>query len=749
MEERNRKKKESMETRIIEALRREGKPIAPETLLEEFEEKDQAAAAIERLLAEGRLILTRKKRLALPEQTGLIYGRIQGNARGSAFFIPEDGSEDLFIPAELMHGAMHGDKVWVRPTDNVSRSGRNEAEVMLAAVRAQTAVVGLFEADSAMGGGYVIPDDPRLYLDVLISPANVKNAKHGDKVVAKITRYADGRRPLAGEITEVIGAKSEAGTDILSIIRRLELPESFSKGAMRQARQLNKPVNADTAALREDLRGRLVITIDGADAKDLDDAVSLTKLSDGFLLGVHIADVSEYVQQGTLLDQEAYKRGTSVYFPDRVLPMFPQDVSNGVCSLNEKEDKLTLSCIMRLDEAGKVLSHRIAETVIRTTHRMTYEDVNAMFDGDEALRTQYADVWPMLGEMRQLMGKLNENRMKRGSIDFDLDEAEIVLDDKGRAVDVKCAVRGTANRMIEEFMLLANETVAKHAAAMGIPFVYRVHETPDKTKLADLNTFLNTLGYGVKNLTSVKPAAFQRILLKVKGTKDEALVSRVTLRAMKKARYAAENLGHFGLAADYYCHFTSPIRRYPDLTAHRMLKALLHGELESAKVERLREQMPEIAAHCSEREIAAMEAERAADDLKKCEFMQTKIGCVENGVISGVAQYGFFVRLSNTVEGMVRAAAIPGDYYVCDEKNYRITGKSSGRSFRVGDMVRVKVDAVDLTACTIDFRLATGTRNENTGKQQEKKPEAGPPAPKEEKRSPQRRRRVAQKKKKV
>ncbi len=739
-----------METTIIEALRREGKPIAPETLLEEIEDKNAAAAAIERLLGEGRLILTRKKRLALPEQTGLIYGRVQGNARGTAFFIPEDGSEDLFIPAELMHGAMHGDKVWVRTTENLSRSGRTEAEVVLTAVRAQSTVVGLFEADAALGGGYVVPDDPRLYMDVLISPAGVKNAKHGDKVVAKITRYADGRRPLSGEITEVLGAKSDAGSDMLSIIRRLELPEAFSKAAMRQARQLNKPVEEAVAAFREDLRDKLIITIDGADAKDLDDAVSLVKLADGYLLGVHIADVSEYVQQGTALDQEAYKRGTSVYFPDRVLPMFPPDISNGACSLTEGQDKLTLSCMMRLDDAGKVLSHRIAETVIRTARRMTYENVNAMFDGDEALRTQYKDVWPMLETMRELMAKLNNNRMKRGSIDFDLDEAEIVLDEKGRAVDVKCAVRGTANRMIEEFMLLANETVAKHAAALGMPFVYRVHETPDKTRLADLNTFLNTLGYGVKNLASVKPMAFQRILLKVKGTKDEALVSRVTLRAMKKARYAAECLGHFGLAAEYYCHFTSPIRRYPDLTAHRMLKAMLHGEMSKERMEKENERMPELAAHCSARELAAVEAERAADDLKKCEYMQDRIGAVETGLVSGVAQYGFFVRLSNTVEGMVRAASIPGDYYICEEKNYRIVGKNTGRAFRMGDMVRVKVEAVDIAACTIDFRLATGTRTESAAKSQESKPETiASAAPKEEKRNGQKRRRVAQKKKKV
>lgn len=682
--------------------------MAPEALMECFSEKDEAASAIEKLLLEGRLLLTRKKKLALPEQTGLVYGRIQGSARGYGFFIPEDGSPDMFIPADAMHGAMHNDMVWARAAETASHNGTQEAEVALIAVRALAVIVGTYEQEGA-GNGYVVPDEPRVNSDMLIEAGKSLNAQNGDKVVAKILRYPDGRRPMQGEITEILGTKDDAKADILSIIRRLELPDVFPKNVTRQARALNKPVPAETAALREDLRDKLVITIDGADAKDLDDAVSLTRLADGWLLGVHIADVSAYIQEDSALDQEAYKRGTSVYFPDRVLPMFPKEISNGACSLNEAEDKLTLSCIMRLDAKGEAVSHRMTQTVIRTTHRMTYGDVNAMLKGDASLCEKYADVLPMLRDMQELAQLLYDKRVRRGCLDFDLDEAEITLDAKGRAVDIKTAERGVSNRMIEQFMLEANETVAAHAASMEIPMMYRVHETPDKDRLNELNIFLNTLGLGVKNIKGAKPALLQKIIYRAKGTKDEALVSRVMLRSMKKARYAPECLGHYGLAAQYYCHFTSPIRRYPDLVVHRMMKLLLSGEMTQEKSEHYKNLMEEMARHCSDRELVAMEAERAADDLKKCEYMASRIGTIEKGIITGVAQYGFFVRLGNTVEGMVRAASLTGDFFVCDERNYRMVGRNTGRAFRLGDEVRVRVAAVDVSAGTIDFELAAGT----------------------------------------
>lgn len=713
---------QEMETLLLETLRRSGSPAAPEALLEPLEDSDQGAAAIERLLSTGRVMLTRKRKLALPEQMGLRYGRVQGNARGFGFFIPADGTPDLFLPADAIHGAMHGDMVWVRQTDQISRGGNPEAEVALIASRGQKRIVGAFEDDEGAGGGYVVPDDTRLYMDVLIRPGDVDGAKQGDKVVAEILQYPDGRRPLTGRVVEVLGSKEKAGTDILSIIRRMDLPDAFSKAAARQARNLNKPVTPGEIARREDLRALPCITIDGADAKDLDDAVSLVPLEGGnCLLGVHIADVSHYVTPQSPLDQEAYKRGTSVYFPDRVLPMLPKEISNGVCSLNPNTEKLTLSCIMELDPAGKVVSHRLAETVIRTRYRMTYEDVNAMFDGDKGLLEQYKDIWPMLSNMGALMEKLRSRRFKRGSMDFDLAEAKLVLDKKGHTVDVALCERGISNQMIEEFMLLANETVANHARQMGIPFLYRVHETPDKEKLQQLNTFLHTLGYGIKSLNNLRPATLQKVLLASKGTKEEAVISRVTLRALRKARYAPECLGHFGLAMADYCHFTSPIRRYPDLTVHRLLKAMLHGELDETQRADWAQRMEEIAQHCSQRELAALEAERAADDLKKCEYMKDRIGTVETGIISGVAQYGFFVQLPNTVEGMVRIGSMEDDYYILDEQNYRMVGRSTGKVYRLGDQVTIRVTGADLETGNVDFVL-----ERSAGSQGKKKDGEGP-----------------------
>ena len=713
---------QEMETLLLETLRRSGNPAAPEALLEPLEDPDQGAAAIERLLSTGRVMLTRKRKLALPEQMGLHYGRVQGNARGFGFFIPADGTPDLFLPADAIHGAMNGDMVWVRQTDQISRGGNPEAEVALIASRGQKKIVGTFEDDEGAGGGYVVPDDTRLYMDVLIRPGDVDGAKQGDKVVAEILQYPDGRRPLTGRVVEVLGSKEKAGTDILSIIRRMDLPDDFSKTAARQARNLNKPVASEEIARREDLRALPCITIDGADAKDLDDAVSLVMLKGGnCLLGVHIADVSHYVTPQSPLDQEAYKRGTSVYFPDRVLPMLPKEISNGVCSLNPNTEKLTLSCIMELDPAGKVVSHRLAETVIRTRYRMTYEDVNAMFDGDKGLLEQYKDIWPMLSNMGALMEKLRNRRFKRGSMDFDLAEAKLILDKKGHTVDVKLYERGISNQMIEEFMLLANETVANHARQMGIPFLYRVHETPDKEKLQQLNTFLHTLGYGIKSLNNLRPATLQKVLLASKGTKEEAVISRVTLRSLRKARYAPECLGHFGLAIGDYCHFTSPIRRYPDLTVHRLLKAMLHGELDEKQRADWAQRMEEIAQHCSQRELAALEAERAADDLKKCEYMKDRIGTVETGIISGVAQYGFFVQLPNTVEGMVRIGSMEDDYYILDEQNYRMVGRSTGKVYRLGDQVTIRVTGADLETGNVDFVL-----ERSAGSQGKKKDGEGP-----------------------
>ena len=496
--------------------------------------------------------------------------------------------------------------------------------------------------------------------------------------------------------------------DTSSIIERMELPNRFTKAALRQARALNKPVDGGLIAGREDLRAELIFTIDGADAKDLDDAISLAKSEQGYSLGVHIADVSEYVNENTPLDREAYKRGTSIYFPDCVLPMLPEDISNGVCSLNPSEDKLALSCIMEIDFSGEVNSYRLTETVIKSRRRLTYEDINAMFAGDDFIKAELADIALTLDDMKALANLLYRRRINRGSLDFDLDEAKIILDESGDVLDVVLHRRGVADGIIEEFMLIANETVAKHAMDTGVPFIYRVHEKPDKTKLDELTAFVGMMGYGFKYIGNPQPKTLQKILNKVKESKERDIISRAMLRSLKKARYSHEPLGHFGLAARHYCHFTAPIRRYPDLMAHRLIKGMLHNTITDERKKVYEAAMPELAGFCSEREIAAVEAERTALNMKKCEYMQSRIGAVETGVISGVAQFGIFVRLNNTIEGMVRAASIPGDYYTFDGRNHRMVGKHRGRVFKLGDEARIRVTGVDMTNFNIDFELAEG-----------------------------------------
>ncbi len=697
-----------MEDRIIAVLSQAGKPLSLEAVAEQLgAELPVLEAAVQALMGSGKVLITRKRRLALPEQTGLLYGKIQGHARGFGFFRPEDGSADAFIPADGMHGAMNGDMVWARLTDQVSRNGSPEAEVCAIVKRAYSQIVGTFEQEDK-AGGYVVPDDTRLPMDVMIPADRTLKAKPGDKVVAQVLQFPDGRRPILGAIREVLGNKDDAGTDVLSIIRQFQLPEQFSKGAARQAKLLKQTVAKDAYISRENLKGKCIVTIDGADSRDLDDAVSLERFKNGnYYLGVHIADVSAYVKEGSALDRDALERGTSVYFPDRVIPMLPVELSNGICSLNEGSDRLTLSCFMEIDQTGKVLSHRIAETMICSRHRLVYDDVTKLLQGDEEQLKRYDDIAPMLKDLETLAGVLNAKRVKRGSIDFDLDETKIAVDAQGRPVQVGKAERGIANRIIEECMLIANETVAEHVALLNLPFLYRVHETPEKEKLAELNVFLQTLGYGIRNVKDIQPRALQRVLESAKGTKEENIVSKVVLRSMKRARYCEACLGHFGLAAKHYCHFTSPIRRYPDLMGHRILKEMIHGELNAKRVEALNAKLPEMARQCSEREKIATDAERAVEDLKKCEYMKERIGETWAGVIAGVTSFGFFVELANTVEGLVKMTSLDDDYYVYDEKNYRMVGRSSGRVYRLGDEVKVRVVAVDMEAHNIDFELAT------------------------------------------
>ncbi len=694
--------------KITEVLREAGRPLAAESIIELLEDEDpeQIRLAIEEMEEALELLPTRKAKLALPEQVGLLRGRMQGNARGYGFVIPEDGSQDLYIAAEAMHGAMHGDTVYAKPVaQRYGNSDRVEGEVIAVICRKYRTVVGTYLS------GYVVPDERRISCDLLVQKGG-KSVPQGVKVVAKITAYPDGRKPLAGVVTEVLGKPGDQGVDVMSVIRRLGIRETFPRQVIDEAAAMPRVVTDEEIAGREDWRDRQVVTIDGRDSKDFDDAVSIERLKNGnWVLGVHIADVTQYVKKGAPLDKEARIRGTSVYFADRVIPMLPEQLSNGICSLNEGVNRLTLSCVMEVNSEGRVVSHRIVETVIRSLHRLVYDDVSALLAGDEAQLQKYSDIAPMLRELEALQKVLYQKRMARGSIDFELAESNIVLNEQGQAVDLKKAERGIANRIIEECMLLANETVAAHMNQAKLPYIYRVHETPDPEKMRELNVFLHSLGYGMALNGAVRPAVLQKAVESSKGSEEEAIVGRLILRSMQKARYCEECLGHFGLACRNYTHFTSPIRRYPDLVGHRILKQMLHGALDIRQQKRWQILLPEIATETSEKERSAMEAERAVDDLKKCEYMASKVGEEYHGVISGVLSFGMFVELSNTAEGLVRMQSLNDDYYELDEKNYRLVGRRTGRIYRLGDPVTVRVAAVDLPTTSIDLELKTDYDN--------------------------------------
>ena len=633
-------------------------------------------------------------------RSGQLAGRMQCTARGFGFFVPDDGSEDWYISQESMHGAMHGDRVLARRLG--SRRGGIEGEVTAVETRAWTQIVGTVD------GGCVVPDERRIPY-VLVPVRGGRRVSDGDRVVARIEQYPDGRRPMLGRVTEVLGRRGEAGVDVLAVVRRFGIRDTFPKAVRDAAAALPQAVLPEALVGRLDLRGLCTVTIDGAHSKDFDDAVSLERLEGGQVrLGVHIADVCAYVRPGSAIDREARLRGTSVYFADRVIPMLPEELSNGICSLNEGEDRLTLSCLMDIDPSGRVTAYSLAESVIRSRHRLVYEDVTALIEGDPAQRERYADVAPMLLDLAALQKRLYARRHARGSIDFDIAESEIELDAEGRAVGLAPAVRGIANRVIEECMLLANETVAAHMRTRNSPCLYRVHEPPDPDRLRELNVFLQTLGYGIRMGDQVQPRSLQRVVEQAAGSPEESIVSRLMLRSMQRARYSERPLGHFGLALRDYCHFTSPIRRYPDLMVHRILKWSLHGALSGRRAVSLAETLPALANATSAAERSAMEAERAVDDLKRCEYMQQQLGETFDGVISGVTGGGLFVELTNTAEGFVPLNTLMDDWYRAEPRRYRVVGERTGRVYRLGDRVRVQVVRVDMDTATIDLQLEPG-----------------------------------------
>ena len=669
------------------------------------EDREKFENLINELIAEGRVFETKKGKLASPKDLQMATGTFIGHARGFGFVTPDAGGEDIFIPASETMGAMQKDRVLYKMLHKAEKGKKADGVIVRILERGQQRIVGTFEAGSK-GYGFVVADDKKIAKDIFISRENTKGAVTGHKVVVEITDYGEDRRNPEGKVIEILGHINDPGVDILSVIRRYELAVEFPEEVYAEIEHLGTEVAEADKKGREDLRDLLTITIDGADAKDLDDAVSLKRLGNGnFELGVHIADVSHYVRENTALDKEAYARGTSVYLVDRVIPMLPHKLSNGICSLNPHVDRLALSCLMEVNGRGEVVSHRILESVINSDYRMTYTAVREILeDGTPALLEQYAEILPMLEDMEEMRQILGEKRRKRGSVNFDLPESKIILDENGKPIDIKPYEKSIATNMIEEFMLVCNETIAENSFWQEMPFMYRSHQEPDEDKLEKMEQFLRGFGYYLRKKDGeIHPRELQKVLQKAEETDEERIITRMVLRSMMQARYTAENGGHFGLAAKYYCHFTSPIRRYPDLEIHRMIKKMLHGELDEKASVYYRRKMPDWAKHCSKQERVAEDAERDTDALKKVEFMEDKVGQIYEGIISGVTNWGIYVELPNTIEGMVALSQMDDDYYEFDEKKMLVFGKRTKKSYRLGDKVVVSVAKVDRMMGTIDF----------------------------------------------
>ena len=672
------------------------------------EDREKFENLINELIAEGRVFETKKGKLASPKDLQMATGTFIGHARGFGFVTPDAGGEDIFIPASETMGAMQKDRVLYKVLHKAEKGKKADGVIVRILERGQQRIVGTFEAGSK-GYGFVVADDKKIAKDIFISRENTKGAVTGHKVVVEITDYGEDRRNPEGKVIEILGHINDPGVDILSVIRRYELAVEFPEEVYAEIEHLGTEVAEADKKGREDLRDLLTITIDGADAKDLDDAVSLKRLGNGnFELGVHIADVSHYVRENTALDKEAYARGTSVYLVDRVIPMLPHKLSNGICSLNPHVDRLALSCLMEVNGRGEVVSHRILESVINSDYRMTYTAVREILeDGTPALLEQYAEILPMLEDMEELRQILGEKRRKRGSVNFDLPESKIILDENGKPIDIKPYEKSIATNMIEEFMLVCNDTIAENSFWQEMPFMYRSHQEPDEDKLEKMEQFLRGFGYYLRKKDGeIHPRELQKVLQKAEETDEERIITRMVLRSMMQARYTAENGGHFGLAAKYYCHFTSPIRRYPDLEIHRMIKKMLHGELDEKASVYYRRKMPDWAKHCSKQERVAEDAERDTDALKKVEFMEDKVGQIYEGIISGVTNWGIYVELPNTIEGMVALSQMDDDYYEFDEKKMLVFGKRTKKSYRLGDKVVVSVAKVDRMMGTIDFAFA-------------------------------------------
>ncbi|WP_373279323.1 ribonuclease R [Alkalihalobacterium bogoriense] len=663
----------------------------------------------------GLIVRTRSNRYGLPDKMNLVRGRVQANAKGFAFIIPEEEFEgkDVYVSNLDLGNAMNGDTVLVRLHPK-STGARPEGEVIRIIERGLKEVVGTF-VDSEHYG-FVVADDKRIPNDIFIPKNADKGAVEGHKVVVKITKYPEGKMSAEGEVVTILGHKNDPGIDILSIIHKHGLPGEFPQDVIDQAEKVPDSISEDEIGKRRDLRDKTIVTIDGADAKDLDDAVNVEKLDNGnYKLGVHIADVSYYVKEGSPIDLEARERATSVYLVDRVIPMIPHRLSNGICSLNPKVDRLTLSCEMEITPDGQVVHHEIFESVIRTTERMTYKDVrDILTEADEEVMKRYEPLIPFFKLMEELAAILRKKRFERGAIDFDFKEAKVLVQEDGKPTDVVIRERSVAEKLIEEFMLAANEAVAEHFHWMKVPFIYRIHEDPDAEKLTKFLEFITNFGYVVRgNANTVHPRALQKLLEEVRGEPEETVISTVMLRSMQQAKYDPHSLGHFGLSTEFYTHFTSPIRRYPDLIVHRLIRTyLVEGRVDEQTQSLWNEKLPEIAKHSSEMERRAVEAERETDEVKKAQYMEDKIGETFTGMISGVTNFGLFVELENTIEGLVHVSYLTDDYYHYDEKQYAMIGERTGNVFRIGDGLEVRCVNVNVDEASIDFEIVgmTGER---------------------------------------
>ena len=707
---------EELREQIITFFKEESeRPLTVDEIMDRIEldsnDSQLFASVIKTLNAleqDGELILTRKNRYSIPERIGLIKGTIQMHKKGFAFLLPdEEGQSDIYINPTDLKGAMNRDRVFVRIVTEQIGDRRVEGVVEQIIERHSTRIVGTYEDKGSFG--FVIADDKRIPNDIFIKKSESLGAVTGHKVIVNITKFPEGTMSAEGKIVEILGHKNDPGMDILSIIHKYDIAIDFPNEVMDQAQRIPEKIKPSELENRRDLRDKQIVTIDGADAKDLDDAISVEKLSNGnYRLGVYISDVSYYVDKDSPMDKEAYSRGTSVYLVDRVIPMLPHRLSNGICSLNPGEDRLTLGCEMEIDHNGHVVSHDIFQSVINSSARMTYKEVNQILvDQDEELRQQYEAFVPLFEAMEDLAEILRKKRFGRGAIDFNFKEAQVIVDDTGHPIDVIIRERSVAERLIEEFMLIANETVAEHFHWMELPFIYRIHEDPDEEKLKNFYQFLGQFGYQVKGTANeVHPQALQQVLDLVKGEQEEMVISKLLLRSLKQAKYDFNSIGHFGLATKFYTHFTAPIRRYPDLIVHRLIRTyLIEGKVDENIQNHWKAKLPEIAKHTSERERIAVDAERETDDLKKAEYMLDKIGEEFDGVISSVTNFGIFVELENTVEGLVHVTDLTDDYYNFDERSYAMIGERTGNVFRIGDAITIKVADVNLEEHSVDFEV--------------------------------------------